>query len=196
MRTLFMSILFILSLSAGLTQAWKPADVKSDPWGFIAGFAEGFLAHELTHVLVATANGRDVALDGTSIVYPGPPMDDRTHYQIASAGFQGQWILSEVLLRNYEADDGAKPMSQNTAGIIFSHIAISAAYLVTLKDHSKGDIPGIADATGMSRDTVAALVAIPAALDLWRLTGKDVPKWVPTVSAGVKGVYIGTVWTF
>jgi hypothetical protein len=196
MRGLLVTITLVLSLGAGFSQAWRPADVKSDPGHFLTGFAEGFLAHELTHVLIAEANGRTVALSGTSIVYPGLPMDDQMHFRIASAGFQGQWILSEIVLRNYEAHGGTAPMSQTNAGIVFSHIAISAAYLTVLKDHHLGDVNGIAQSTGMSRDTVALLVAVPAALDLWRLTGKDVPKWVPTVSASVKGAYLTRIWTF
>lgn len=54
---------------------------------------------------------------------------------------------------------------------------------------------GIANALGEDKDAVAALVAIPALLDTWRLLGNP-PEWVPSLSAASKGLMATWVWSW
>jgi len=39
-------------------------------------------------------------------------------------------------------------------------------------------------------------IAIPAALDAWRLFGDDVPEWVPNLSVMGKGLAMAWIWTY
>ena len=51
-------------------------------------------------------------------------------------------------------------------------------------------------ASGLSNDQLAALAAIPAALDAWRLFGSEVPNWVPAISLGSKTIGLTVIWTY
>jgi len=186
-------LLFFCALGA-LAQAWDGAEVRSHPATFLSGVASGILVHEAAHTVVATAYGFDVRLHNLSIVYSGGPMSDSQHLRIASAGIESQWLLSECVLRGAEKKD--EPLKAFKAGLVVSELAVGAAYLTVLKDNDEGDLVGMAQATDLSTDQLALLVAIPAALDAWRLFGKDVPKWVPDVSLGYKGAAIAATWTF
>jgi len=189
---------FVLLLQCGaLTRAWDGAEVRSHPATFLSGVAAGILVHETGHVAVAAAHGIGVGLHNLSIIYPGARMTDREHLRIASAGIQAQWLLSEALLRGYERQKEKEPsLGAFKTGLVVSHLATTAAYLTVLKDNAEGDLLGMSDASGLSTDQLAALVAIPAALDAWRLFGEDVPSWMPDVSLGFKGAAITVVWTF
>ncbi|MHB9133387.1 MAG: hypothetical protein ACYDBB_20155 [Armatimonadota bacterium] len=196
MRTIIFCSLALLCGLPAFSQAWRPADVKAKPGRFFLGVVTGIAAHEAGHVLVAKVKDIPVRLHGFSIVYPGAVMTDSDHLQVASAGYQAQWIVSEIVLRKYEAQETKGKMDPFQAGIVVSHIAISAAYLTVLKNNEEGDLVGISQATDISTNKLAVLLAIPAALDLWRLTGKDVPKWVPNIAAGYKGAAVAAIWRF
>jgi hypothetical protein len=176
-------------------QAWDAQATRRQPGPFLAGMAAGVLAHEAGHALVATVKGYDIGVQGASIVYPDARMTPSDHLQVASAGIQTQWLLSEYLLRQHEAHP-EQPLSPFKAGVVMSHVTISAAYLLVLKDYDTSDLYGIAQETGLTTTELAALIAVPAALDYWRLTGKSVPRWVPMVSAGYKGAGVVAAWTF
>ena len=92
-------------------------------------------------------------------------------------------------------NDGQIARRSLAAGAIIAHLGISAAYLTFLKDHEDGDIMGIANALGEDKDAVAALVAIPALLDAWRLLGNP-PEWAPSLSAASKGLMAAWVWSW
>lgn len=195
MRTIILMICLVGLMTAALAQAWDMQATRHHPGPFLAGMAAGVVAHEAGHALVATAKGFDVGVQGASIVYPDAVMSPSDHLQVASAGIQTQWLLSEYLLRRHEAHP-EEPLSQFTAGMVMSHVTITAAYLLVLKDQPTSDLRGIADETSLTTSELAALVAVPAALDYWRLTGKTVPRWVPAVSASMKGAGIVAAWTF
>jgi hypothetical protein len=194
LRQLVITLLLSLLPSAILAQAWDAKEVNAHRGQFLLGVISGVSIHEAGHFAVAYAQGISPKWHNLSIVYP-VALTDREHLRVASAGFQAQWVMSEMVLRRYErADD--KAMGAFETGMVVSHLATTAAYLTILKDHPEGDLTGVSAATGISTDELALLVAIPAALDAWRLFGKDIPAWVPTLSAGYKGLGMAAVWTF
>ena len=151
------------------------------------------LTHEAGHMAVAAVTGINANIDDLTVVYPGENLTPRHQLRVASAGFQTQWLLSEVAF-GYLHDAEISKRSLAT-GAVITHLGISAAYLTFLKDHEDGDVMGIANALGRDRDEVAALVAIPALLDTWRLLG-DPPRWVPSLSAASKGLMAAWVWNW
>lgn len=174
-------------------QLWSPQDAQRHPRTFLTGIATGIAIHEFSHLAVATSRGLDVKWQGASITYVGE-LSPRDHLLAASAGFQGQWVASEYLLQRAEAADA--PLSPFAAGIVCGHLLTTAAYLTFLKDHPNGDLTGIAAETDLSTDTLAAYVAVPALCDYWRLTGRNVPPWVPALSFSTKSIGIGLAWSF
>jgi hypothetical protein len=195
MRTIFFLLCGMFLAGVAFGQAWDMQEAKAHPAPFLEGVLAGIIGHEIGHGIVATSKGFDIGVRGLSIVYPGAQMSPSDHLEVASAGIQMQWLLSEAVLREHEAHPTER-LSQFKAGMVMSHIGITAAYLTFLKNHSRGDLIGMADATGISTDTLAAVLILPAALDYWRLTGEDVPRWVPAISASYKGLGVAAVWTY
>ena len=192
------STLLILAalLTPAASEAWSLRQVGDKTGAFLLGFASGYLAHEAGHVIVAKAKGYDVALDGVTIIYPNAQMSDADRLQVSSAGFQAQWLVTEAAFL-YRSKKELSPASDNfTAGVISSHLAITAAYLTVLRDHQDGDTNAMAEATDLSTGQIAALLAVPAVLDTWRLFGDDVPNWVPALSVGAKGAGFVAIWTY
>ncbi|MBU1424034.1 MAG: hypothetical protein KKH12_06605 [Gammaproteobacteria bacterium] len=188
-------ILAMLPLNAS-AEGWS-LDDNGSRWGqFAFGIASGIVAHEAGHMLVATAKGYQVSHDGLSITYPGAQYSPASHLQLASAGFQTQWVLSELVLRDRNGREHTKPPGDFGAGVVCSYIGVSFAYLTFLKNQQQGDVYGMSDATGLSRDRIALMMAIPAVLDAWRLFGDDVPQWVPTLSVASKGIGAAWIWTY
>ncbi|MBI5429770.1 MAG: site-2 protease family protein [Nitrosomonadales bacterium] len=178
----------------GLCAGWSFDDARPE-WGrFALGLAGGVVAHELGHYAVATAKGYRVGHDGLSIVYPGAAFTDADHLQVASAGFQTQWLLAELVLRDSNGRESKEPPGNFGAGVVCAHLGITLAYLVYLKDHRQGDVVGMSDATGLSNNQLALALAVPGALDAWRLFGNEVPEWVPQLSLLGKG--LGMAWTW
>ncbi len=192
------SSLLILAalLTPAVAGAWSLRQIGDKTGAFLLGFASGYLAHEAGHVLVATAKGYDVELDGVTIIYPDAQMSDSDRLQISSAGFQAQWLATEAAFL-YRDKKELSPTSDNfTAGVIGSHLAITTAYLTVLRDHQDGDTYAMAGATDLSTGQIAALLAVPAILDTWRLFGNDVPQWVPALSVSAKGAGFVAIWTY
>lgn len=187
-----------------LLLALLPAQARGEGWSldsertefgkFALGLVGGVVAHEAGHYLVATSLGYDVGFDGLSIVYPGAVFTDSDHLQVASAGFQTQWLLTELVLR--DVGEMRAPPGDFDAGVVCAHLAITAAYVVYLKDHPLGDVVGMADATGYSNNQIMLALAVPGVLDAWRLFGNDVPQWVPQLSLLGKGVGMAWAWTY
>ena len=177
----------------------SPPHVPADFFGTLTGgwISVGalgmLLTHEAGHMAVAAVTGINANIDDLTVVYPGENLTPRHQLRVASAGFQTQWLLSEVAF-GYLHDAGISKRSLAT-GAVITHLGISAAYLTFLKDHEDGDVMGIANALGRDRDEVAVLVAIPALLDTWRLLGNP-PRWVPSLSAASKGLMAAWVWNW
>ena len=177
-------------------EGWSFDDARPE-WGkFALGIVRGVAGHELGHYLVATSKGYKVRHDGLSIVYPDAKFTRADQLQVASAGFQAQWLLSELALRNSNAGDPKAPPGNFGAGVVCAHLSITLAYAVYLKDQKQGDVVGMAHATGRSNNQIALALAVPAALDAWRLFGREVPEWVPQVSMLYKGLGIAWAWTY
>lgn len=192
------AILLVATLQAFAAHAegWSFSHARAE-WGrFTLGVASGIVVHELGHYVVATSEGYQVDRDGLSIVYPGARFSPADHLQIASAGFQAQWLFTELVLRDRNGKEMKEPAGNFGAGMVCAHLGISLAYLVYLKDHRQGDVVGMSDATGLSNNQIALALAVPAALDAWRLFGKQVPEWVPQLSLLSKGVGMAWVWSY
>jgi len=196
MRTLLIVIALLHLAPSVQAKPWQPVNMKSQPGAFVAGFLSGYAAHELGHIIVAESLGFDAEFDGVTVVYPEAQMTDAEHLQVASAGFQASWLVSEGALRYRDNRAMTEFSDSYNAGLVVSHLAITAAYLTVLTHHEDGDIEGIAAATGASNEQIAAILAIPAILDGWRLFGDDVPRWVPTLSLGSKTVGLAVAWTW
>jgi hypothetical protein len=190
-----LSIAAILPIYA-CGQGWS-FDEEGSGWErFALGFVSGIAAHETGHFAVATSKGYRVSHDGLSITYPGAKFTPASQLQLASAGFQTQWVLSELVLRDQHGHEHIKPPSDFGAGVVCSYLGVSFAYLTFLKNQNQGDVYGMSYATGLSHDRIALLMAIPAVLDTWRLFGNDVPVWVPTLSVLSKGVGAAWIWSY
>ena len=175
-------------------QGWS-FDDASQGWGMFAlGLASGYGAHELGHYVVATSKGYKVSHDGLSIVYPGAAFTDADRLQVASAGFQTQWLMTELVFRDRNGREMKEPPGNFGAGVVCAHLGITLAYLTVLKNQKQGDVVGIAEATKLSNDRIAWTLAIPGALDTWRLFGNRVPEWVPQLSLLGKG--LAWIWTY
>jgi len=196
MRLLLTFSIFLLWAGTASAEQWEWGRAKNNSGAFLLGFTSGYAVHELGHIIAAEALGFDTDFDGPTIIYPEAQMTDAEHLQVASAGFQAQWLVSEAALRYREHKKLAEFGDSFNAGLISSHLLITAAYMTVLMNHQDGDLQGASEATGISNDKLAALVAIPAILDTWRLFGKEVPEWVPALSVGAKGVGITMIWTY
>lgn len=191
-------------LYIGLVFGSLPTGAQGEGWSLreadwmdmSLGVVSGIVAHEVGHFVVAKTKGYRVSHEGLSIIYPGTHFTRSGQLQLASAGFQTQWVLSELVLRDKNGRENTRPPSDFGAGVVISYIGVSAAYLTFLKNQITGDIYGMSQASGLSHDRLALMMAVPAVLDAWRLFGDDVPEWVPAVSVMSKGVGVAWIWTY
>ncbi len=184
--------LFMMSFSpvlfAAETTNWK---------SFLGGAITTLAAHEGSHVLAAKAYDADVDLDGLSIVYPGFEPTPKQQMRVASAGFQGQWLASELAFHKLSSPKIQKDQSKKSfyTGMVAGHVIISAAYIF-LKDDVRSDIYAISEVSDLSRNEALALLLIPAGLDAARLWMDNPPKWLKNASISSKGLGIAAVWNF
>jgi hypothetical protein len=135
------------------------------------------------------STGNRARWDGLSIVYDTDRMSGREHLWSASAGTLAQWALTEGVF----AASGKEGPGDFGAGVVLSEVLTAAAYVTILYSHPEGDVQGIANASRVGRGWIAAGMALPAALDAWRLfAGEPPPAWVPTAALFAKGA--GFVW--
>jgi hypothetical protein len=192
----FFLVLMLLLPARSWSEGWTLDQSVSGWESFLLGVASGIVAHEAGHVVVATSKGYKISHDGLSITYPGTNFTRSGQLQLASAGFQTQWVLSELVLRDEHGHEHIKPPGDFGAGVVVSYIGVSAAYLTFLKNQHNGDVYGMARASGYSHDRIALMMAVPAVLDAWRLFGNDVPQWVPALSVMSKGVGAAWIWSY
>ncbi len=191
-------------LYIGLVFCGLPTTAQAEGWSLreadwmdmSLGVVSGIVAHEVGHFVVAKSKGYQVSHDGLSITYPGTNFTHSGQLQLASAGFQTQWVLSELVLRDQNGREHIRPPSDFGAGVVISYVGVSAAYLTFLKNQITGDVYGMSHASGLSHDRIALMMAIPAVLDAWRLFGDDVPEWVPAVSVMSKGIGAAWIWSY
>ncbi len=158
---------------------------------FLGGALTTLAVHEGSHYLIAKQYGFDVGLSGLSIVYPDWDPSPQQKMRVSTAGFQGQWIASEIAFAELEkkTDDGFYQ------GMVAGHIAISFAYAI-LKEDDTSDIYAISSVSDLSRDQVLALLLVPASIDAARLWMEAPPKWLRNVSIASKGLSIAAIWKF
>lgn len=192
-----MALLLACALpTSAAADSWSLEELHKDRKSVLLGFLGGLFAHELGHMSVATLRGIDFEFDRLSIVYPESDLSDKDRLVVASAGFQVQWLASEIGFHYLEKRNDDVAVKNRAAGVILSHLGITAAYLTFLKNDAQGDIEGMSEATGISNDRFALAVAIPALLDGWRLLGTTTPKWVPPLSLLTKGIGVAWVWAY
>jgi hypothetical protein len=190
-RNLLITLFVLITLQNTVCAAdWNPNAIPKNVPGFLLGFIGGIALHETGHLVVATSKGYTVSNDGLSLVYSPQFASRADRLRIGSAGFQAQWLASEAAFYYREKAPDL------TGGVIVGHLAITAAYLTVLKNHRRGDVVGIAEASGLSTDQTLLIVLVPALLDGWRLLGTDLPAWVAPLSIGVKGACLTAVWTY
>lgn len=191
--SLFLSIVPVASAQAELIAI----DVIKSNWiNVLGGAATTIAAHELGHFVAAEIEDVDAYFDGITIAYRETDGSDRQGLRLSSAGYQAQWLASEIgFMRLGQQDLSAQQRAWN-AGLVIGQIGITAAYLTFLKNHEEGDALGVAQALDISTDKVVALLAIPAMLDGWRLFGRQAPKWAGWTSRGMKAVGVAAVWQF
>ena len=185
----------VIRLTTFIFVLFAPCHVLAGPLGEfdLRGLATGaigmIVGHEIGHFAVAESMNIKAEFDGVTVVYPNSSLTPRQHLRVASAGFQTQWLLSELAFHYLDKPD----VEQHSVatGAVLAHIAITTAYLTVLKNNKDGDVVGMATALGKSRSNVALTLALPALLDAWRLFGEP-PDWVPHLSRTSKG--LGMVW--
>lgn len=166
------------------------ANANSLNKNILLGAATTLALHEASHYLTARYYDFSVELDGLSLVYPDWQPTEQQQLRVASAGFQAQWLASEYAFRQLKEQN-----SDYYRGIVWGHIAISAAYTF-LKNDDRSDIYSIADATGRSDDQILAAVLLTAGLDAARLLMDEPPAWLNYLSVGTKGIGITAAWSF
>ena len=179
---------FLTSFNA-LAGPLEPFNLK----GLTTGAIGMVIGHELGHLGVAASMDIDTQFDGLTVVYPGTNLTSKQQLRVASAGFQSQWLLSELAFHYLNHTDADK--ASVAAGAVLAHLGITAAYLTLLKNEETGDVAGISNALGKSRSDVALLLAVPAFLDTWRLFGEP-PDWVPQLSRASKGLAMVWLWAW
>lgn len=177
-------------------EGWQLSDVRPEWERFALGVVSGIAAHEVGHYVVATSKGYKVSNDAFYVVYPDAKFKGSDQLKIASAGFQTQWLLAEMVFRDRNGKELKEPPGSFAAGVVCAHLGITLVYLTVAKNNPRGDIAGMSQATGRTNNQLALAMAVPGILDAWRLLGNDVPEWVPQVSLLSKGIGIYRIWTY
>ncbi len=158
---------------------------------FLGGALTTLAVHEGSHYFIAKQHGFDVDFSGLSIVYPDWDPSPQQKMRISTAGFQSQWIASELAFAKLEK----KTDDAFYQGMVAGHIAISFAYTV-LKEDDTSDIYAISSVSDLSRNQVLAFLLVPASIDAARLWMETPPKWLKNVSIASKGLGIAAIWKF
>lgn len=179
---IILAVIFSPESQAAEDRNWK---------AFLGGALTTLAVHEGSHYLMAKQYGFDVGLSGLSIVYPDWDPSPQQKMRVSTAGFQGQWVASEIAFAELEKKTG----DAFYQGIVTGHIAISFAY-AALKEDDTSDIYAISSVSDLSRDQVLALLLVPASIDAARLWMEAPPKWLRNLSIASKGLSIAAIWKF
>jgi hypothetical protein len=199
-------LLLVLTLAQpAVAKRPREADFrKFKDWAWFAlGAASGFVAHELTHVVMDLILGKSISFVGVSLgpfpffaIQPCCNLTPREQYVIASAGFNAQSVSSELIL-------GLAPRirEQRQAylkGFLALDIGLSLGYGITALagvGPPQSDVNTMARALGIPTWPIGIALVVPAAVDLYRYFMPD-SKWAPFVSLQGKLMIFGAALTF
>jgi hypothetical protein len=169
---------------------------------WLTGAFAGFLGHESGHVIANYALNTDLYLKSVHYgpipfftIQPGRPLSNREHYITASAGFNAQHIINELLLTkhpNLREED--KPFLK---GIVNFNFWLTMGYAATAfagTGPDERDTKGMADSLGWNERWVGAMILVPTVLDTYRYKHPDA-KWAKIASRISKIAIIGLVTT-
>jgi hypothetical protein len=185
---------------------------------FAAGALTGFFAHEGGHLLANLVMGNVPQIqpiwgfgfipfftiaprigcygdtcykhDGSEF-WAGP----RGKFAITSAGFNVQHITDEILLtRTPYLRYRVAPFQK---GLLAFNVLLSIGYAtaaITRIENPQGDLSRSAELIGMPPEVYAAMLLLPAGLDIYRYFRPD-SRWAPWVSRGGKLAVFGLTFT-
>jgi hypothetical protein len=184
-----------------------------------AGFVSAFFAHEMGHVVANLALGNVphftyVTVDGffpflaiephlsckgdVCVKEDGTPFGAGRHgrFAIVSAGFEVQHLTDELILQLHpNLRDEDRPFMK---GMLAFNTLVSALYAVaalTGAEGDNGDLGGEAMSSHLPKSVLAALLLVPAGLDIYRYL-RPTSSWAPWASMGCKAGYVGLTFTF
>ena len=186
---------------------------------FVAGVLTGLAGHELGHMLSDLAYGNRPALRGElefgfipfvfvdprincsadpCVGWDGKPFRGgrRGKFAVQTIGFNVQNLGSEVVLTH--ASDLRRRRAPFRKGLLAFNALTSLAYAasaIARVEPEHGDVHNNARLRHVNRDLFAAMVLLPAALDLYRYF-RPGSRWAPSVSRGSKAAFLGLVLTF
>ena len=118
---------------------WAGSIDSNDTTDLLLGGVGVLLGHELGHWVLS--QGKHIECDGVAIVYSQSGLTLREKLRVASAGFQLQWVLSELAFDQLQKPSMGR-LRDFSAGVILGHLTITGAYLTLLKGDAYGDRRG------------------------------------------------------
>lgn len=178
----------------GAGPAAQPSLPKQGMWAgnptkFFTGAFGAFLGHESGHLVANWALGTDPYLMGVHYgpipfftIQPGKPMNNHQHYITASAGFNAQSIINEVVLTSHP--NLMRENEPTLKGLTAFNFWLSIGYAATAfakAGPQERDTKGMADSLGINERWIGAIILVPTALDTYRYKHPD-SKWAPIAS--------------
>ena len=90
--------MFLLRFLCIPLNGWAGSIDSNDTTDLLLGGVGVLLGHELGHLVLSQT--KDIEFDGVAIVYSQSVLTPQEKLRVASAGFQVQWLLSELPLIN------------------------------------------------------------------------------------------------
>ena len=118
---------------------WAGSIDSNDTTDLLLGGVGVLLGHELGHLVLSQT--KDIEFDGVAIVYSQSVLTRQEKLRVASAGFQLQWLLSELAFDQLQKPSIGR-LRDFSAGVILGHLTITGAYFTLLKGDAYGDRRG------------------------------------------------------
>jgi hypothetical protein len=170
---------------------------------FALGAASAFVGHELGHVVTDVFFGKSISFVRVDLgpfpffaIQPCCNLTKREDYVIGSAGFLVGDVSSELILQI-----APRLRSRRHAflkGVLMFDIVLALGYAVTGFagiGPAQSDVNTMARGLGVPPWQVGLMLAVPAAIDLYRyLVPRSV--WAPWTSVTSKSLLLGAAFTF
>jgi hypothetical protein len=186
----------------------------------LLGFATGFLAHEMGHVVTNLMLGNVPEFQGFLVwgFLPffaiAPNIDcpngvcvkengqefgagPRGKYAIVSAGYNVQHITDEIILTR--SPDLLHQYAPYRKGILLFNVFLSCMYSAgvwTGLQDPHGDLAGMGRASGYSQVGLSMALMLPAIIDTYRFFVPSSARWSAWVSRGAKLAFVGINLSF